>query len=634
MSDFHLLRPEWILLILPLAILFFFKQIKPLKAGNWQTVISPRLQQYVLFNTKQKTSQRFTQIALWASALIAILALSGPSWQKQSSEVYRSQQGLIIGFDLSLSMTSQDVAPSRVQRAKYKIMDVLKAQRGQNIGLIAYAGDAHVVSPLTQDTNTVKSLLAPLDPYIMPSQGSNLVSLANETANLFEQAGSSPRTLLLITDGVETRDIQPAAQILNSAGIRLAILAVGTEQGAPMVQPDGRFFKDGKGQVIMPPLEWENLQQLASATGAQIKRLSNNDRDITALLSSVTQLEQFKKDDDEKMEFDQWLDSGYWLVLPLLVLCLGAFRKGIILSIALMIFIGPKDSFAQTTLPDVLLNGDQQGEKYFEQNPAKAAESFSDLKWKASSLYKAGDYQRALDIWQQFDDAQSLYNQGNALAQLQQIDKAIAAYEAALKKQNDLEDAKANKALLEQLKQNQDNSQQQNQDGSDSQDSSEQNQDSSESSDQNSEQQNQSQNSDSKDAQSQDSQSSDSNEPQENQRDSDQQSAQASDTNTQSENPLEQAQTEEEKQRQAEMDAQKEQMAQQTQDEQNNENEGEQGSLQAQPKSQADLEQEQAMQQWIQRIPDDPGGLLRNKFLYQYQQRQGNTEQNGERKPW
>ncbi|MFY0640586.1 MAG: VWA domain-containing protein [Bermanella sp.] len=624
MSDFHLLRPEWILLILPLAILFFFKQIKPLKAGNWQSVISPKLQQYVLSNTQQKTSQRFTQVVLWLSALLAILALSGPSWQKQSSEVYRSQQGLIIGFDLSLSMTSQDVAPSRVQRAKYKIMDVLKAQRGQNIGLIAYAGDAHVVSPLTQDTNTVKSLLTPLDPYIMPSQGSNLVSLANETANLFEQAGSSPRTLLLVTDGVETRDIQTAAQILNSANIRLAILAVGTEQGAPMVQPDGRFFKDSNGQVIMPPLEWDNLQQLANATGAQIKRLSNNDRDITALLSSFSQLEQFKKDEDESMEFDQWLDSGYWLILPLLALCLGAFRKGIVLSIALLILIQPSDSFAQITLPDVLLNSDQQGEKYFEQNPAKAAEAFNNPKWKASSLYKAGDYQGALDIWQQFDDAQSLYNQGNALAQLQQIDKAIAAYDAALEKQNDLEDAKANKALLEQLKQNQDNNQQQNQDGSDSQDSSEQNQDSSESSDQNSEQQNQSQSSDSKDGQSQDSQSSDSSESQTNQ----------SDTDKQSENPLEQTQTEEEKQRQEEMDAMKEKMAQQTQDEQNDENKGEQNSLQSQPKSQADLEQEQAMKQWIQRIPDDPGGLLRNKFLYQYQQRQGNTEQNGERKPW
>ncbi|WP_283785906.1 VWA domain-containing protein [Bermanella sp. WJH001] len=629
MSDFHLLRPEWILLILPLAILFFFKQIKPLKAGNWQSVISPKLQQYVLSNTQQKTSQRFTQVALWLSALLAILALSGPSWQKQSSEVYRSQQGLIIGFDLSLSMTSQDVAPSRVQRAKYKIMDVLKAQRGQNIGLIAYAGDAHVVSPLTQDTNTVKSLLTPLDPYIMPSQGSNLVSLAQETANLFEQAGSSPRTLLLVTDGVETRDIQPAAQILRSAGIRLAILAVGTKQGAPMVQPDGRFFKDSTGQVIMPPLEWDNLQQLASATGAQIKRLSNNDRDITSLLSSFSQREDFKKDEDENMEFDQWLDSGFWLVLPLLVLCLGAFRKGIILSIAVIVLVQPNDSVAQINLPDVLLNGDQQGEKYFEQNPAKAAEAFNDPKWKASSLYKAGDYQGALDIWQQFDDAQSLYNQGNALAQLQQIDQAIAAYDAALKKQSDFDDAKANKALLEQLKQNQQNQQnnpQQNQDGSDSQDSSEQNQDSGESSDQNSEQQNQSQNSDSQDGQSQDSQSSDSNESQQN--------AQQSDGDTQSENPLEQAQTEEEKQRQEEMDALKEQMAQHTQDEKNSENEGEQTGLPSQPKSQADLEQEQAMQQWIQRIPDDPGGLLRNKFLYQYQQRQGNTEQNGERKPW
>ena len=626
MSDFHLLRPEWILLILPLAILFFFKQIKPLKAGNWQSVISPKLQQYVLSNTQQKTSQRFTQVALWLSALLAILALSGPSWQKQSSEVYRSQQGLIIGFDLSLSMTSQDVAPSRVQRAKYKIMDVLKAQRGQNIGLIAYAGDAHVVSPLTQDTNTVKSLLTPLDPYIMPSQGSNLVSLAQETANLFEQAGSSPRTLLLVTDGVETRDIQPAAQILRSAGIRLAILAVGTKQGAPMVQPDGRFFKDSTGQVIMPPLEWDNLQQLASATGAQIKRLSNNDRDITSLLSSFSQREDFKKDEDENMEFDQWLDSGFWLVLPLLVLCLGAFRKGIILSIAVIVLVQPNDSVAQINLPDVLLNGDQQGEKYFEQNPAKAAEAFNDPKWKASSLYKAGDYQGALDIWQQFDDAQSLYNQGNALAQLQQIDQAIAAYDAALKKQSDFDDAKANKALLEQLKQNQQNNPQQNQDGSDSQDSSEQNQDSGESSDQNSEQQNQSQNSDSQDGQSQDSQSSDSNESQQN--------AQQSDGDTQSENPLEQAQTEEEKQRQEEMDALKEQMAQHTQDEKNSENEGEQTGLPSQPKSQADLEQEQAMQQWIQRIPDDPGGLLRNKFLYQYQQRQGNTEQNGERKPW
>lgn len=634
MSDFHLLRPEWTLLILPLAILFFFKQVKPLKAGSWQSIISPKLQQHVLFQTHVKGTGRYLQSGLWLAALLGIFAMSGPSWEKQNTDVYRSQQGLVIGLDLSLSMTSQDVAPSRVQRAKYKIIDVLQAQQGQNIGLIAYAGDAHVVSPLTQDNNTITALLSPLDPYIMPSQGSNLVKLAQETVNLFQQAASSPRTLLLVTDGVENRDIEQAAQLLNQANIQLAILAVGTEQGAPMVQPDGRFFKDSQGQVIMPPLEWGNLQQLANATGAKIERLSSNDRDISNLLSSFSLSTQFKKDDDEKMQFDQWLDSGYWLLLPMMLLCLTAFRKGIVLSVALLVMWQPNDSFAQVSLPDALLNGDQQGERYFTQDPAKAAEHFNDPKWKASSLYKAGDYQGALDIWQQFNDAQSLYNQGNALAQLQQFEQAIEAYDQALSQNPDLEDAKANKALIEQLLKHQQENPQQNQDSSDSQENaSKQDGESSDS------QQNQSQDGQNQDGQKQDSQKQDGKDAQSSEsQDTGSQEQDGSSANEQnnSENPLEQAQTDAEKQRETEMEKRKQEMTKQRSDQEKSEEDlqDESQDFQAQPKNQEDLEQEQAMKQWIQRIPDDPGGLLRNKFLYQYQQRQGNTEQDGERKPW
>lgn len=626
MSDFHLLRPEWILLILPLAIMLLFTHVKSLNAGNWQSIISPKLQKYVLLQSQVTTTQKYIRSSLWLSALLAILALSGPSWEKQNSDVYRSQQGLIIGFDLSLSMTSQDVAPSRSQRAKYKITDVLQAQQGQNIGLIAYAGDAHVVSPLTQDINTVKSLLSPLNPYIMPSQGSNLVKLAQETVNLFEQAGSAPKTLLLVTDGVETKDIQAAANLLNQANIRLAILAIGTEQGAPMVQPDGRFFKDSKGQVIMPPLEWNNLQQLASATGARIERLSNDDQDISTLLSSTNMDINFQKAEDESMQFDQWLDGGYWLLLPLLLLSLGAFRKGIVLSIAVMIMLQPNNSYAEIDVPDLLLNNNQKGEKYFEQDPAKAAELFNDPKWKASSLYKAGDYQGALDIWQQFDDAQSLYNQGNALAQLQQIEQAIAAYDAALKKQPDLEDAKKNKEILEQIKQNQNSSKPQ-------ENSNDQNQHSGEQSDQNESQQGDSQNSQTQEDQHTDKQDTQNGENQ----NSEHQEQDSSDSDKQpdSDNPLNQAQTDAEKQREAEMEKLKQQMEQQKNKSTEQANKDAQpADIQTQPKTQEDLEQEQAMKQWIQRIPDDPGGLLRNKFLYQYQQRQGNTEQDGERKPW
>lgn len=329
------------------------------------------------------------------------------------------------------------------------------------------------------------------------------------------------------------------------------------------------------------------------------------------------------------MQFDQWLDSGYWLLLPMMLLCLTAFRKGIVLSVALLMMWQPNDSFAQVSLPDALLNGDQQGERYFTQDPAKAAEHFNDPKWKASSLYKAGDYQGALDIWQQFNDAQSLYNQGNALAQLQQFEQAIEAYDQALSQNPDLEDAKANKALIEQLLKHQQENPQQNQDSSDSQENaSKQDGESSDS------QQNQSQDGQKQDSQKQDGKDAQSSESQDT--GSQEQDGSSANEQNNSENPLEQAQTDAEKQREAEMEKRKQEMAKQRSDQEKSEEElqGESQDFQTQPKSQEDLEQEQAMKQWIQRIPDDPGGLLRNKFLYQYQQRQGNTEQDGERKPW
>lgn len=626
MSDFHFLRPECILLILPLAILFFVKQIKPLKAGNWQNVISPKLQQYMLIQNAPTGAIKAINLAFWLSAFLAILAIAGPSWQKQNSNVYHSNQGLVIALDLSLSMTAQDTSPSRLQRAKFKIMDVLDTQKGKNIGLVAYAGDAHVVSPLTQDINTIKSMLPALDPYIMPSPGSNLVKLAQQTATLFEQSNSTPRTLLLVTDGVEPEDITQVSDILNQENIQLAILAVGTEQGAPIVQPDGRFFKDSKGQVIMPPLEWEPLTQLASETSAQIEKLANNDRDINRLLNSLNNEREFSKNEDSNVQFDQWMDSGYWLILPLLLLTLGAFRKGVVVSLLIMFLWQPNDGYAQTQLPDILLNGDQKGAKYFSSQPQQAAEYFNDPKWKASSLYKAGNYQGALDIWKQFDDSESLYNKGNALAHLQKIDQAIAAYDAVLKLEPDHADAKANKALLEQLKnqsQNQQNSQQ-NQDSNNDQ----QNQDSQQQ-DQQGSQSDKQQNADS----SQSNQQSDASESSQN--DASRENKQDPKENAdQSANPLNQAQSDEEKQNEQEMEEMREQLAKQNQQQQNNQDSKDSNAVQSQPMTKEELEQQQAMQQWMQRIPDDPGGLLRNKFLYQYQQRNGNTESNGERKPW
>ena len=639
MSDFHFLRPEAIFLILPLAFLFFYNQIKPLKAGNWQNVISPALQKYVLIQQAEQKNNRILNIALWVGALLAIIALAGPSWEKQKSTIYRSSQGIVIGLDLSLSMTSQDVSPSRLQRAKYKIVDALEMAKDQYLGLIAYAGDAHVASPLTQDIATLKTMLPALDPYIMPKAGSYLVSLAKETASLFKQSNVQSRTLFLVADGVEAKDIDEAAAILNDANIQLRILAVGTEQGAPMAQPDGRFIKDSKGQVILPPLEWDNLQALADQTNAKIERLSNNDDDLKYLLSDLTNHINYEKQDNDDT-FDNWLDSGYWLLLPILLIALGAFRKGIVLLIPLTLILQTDHAWA-STLPDALLNADQQGEKYFNENPEQAAQLFKDPKWKASSLYKAGDYEGALNIWQQYKDPQSLYNQGNALAQLQRFDEAIFAYERALNKNPDLQDAKDNKALIEQLLQNQpqdsQSNQQQNQQNADQQKGQNQ-QGQGQQNQQNSQDQSKQQDSYN---QSNQNKAQDSNEPNSESEETSEQPDSQEGNSDKYENPLETAQTEAEKQKEEELKERRKQnnneSSENTDDQQQQTQQQQAGQKQGdtQLENRKDLEQQQAVQQWMERIPDDPGGLLRNKFMYQYQQRQRQQpEQSEERKPW
>lgn len=628
MSDFHLLRPEWLVALIPLLALMLYRKRKQALSGQWKNIIAPQLQPYVLKQQKDiQPKESWIQGALWFCALLAIIALSGPSWQKQPSLVYSNQAGLVIALDLSLSMTSQDLPPSRLQRAKYKITDILNQHQNKNLALIAYAGDAHIASPLTKDKKTIQSMLPALDPYIMPAQGSNLVHLVEQASALFEQGKSQPRRLLLVTDGVEPQDIQAATQALNAANIQLSILAIGTEQGAPIVKPNGQFFKDGKGNVIMPKLEWDNLQTLADASNARITKISNNDQDIHYLLADNSIDANFSEQKDT-VEFDQWQDNGYWLVIPILILSLLAFRKGVLILLVIGIFQIPTNSWAESNLPNLLLNKNQIAQKQFINAPEKAAELFEDDQWKASSLYKSGDYQGALDIWQNHQDAQSLYNKANALAHLQKFDEAIESYEQSLAIEPDSKDALANKALVEQMKKQQEQQSKQDQQQDGEKGDQQQNQDG---------QQGEQQNQDGKKGDSSEQQSSQNQSGQQgdtSEENKEQQSEEANESGEEkgdeSQNPLAKQQTQQEKEKQQQAQQAR---AQQSQEDQPPTGEESMSSAQGQMKSTEQLEQDQAMQQWMERIPDDPGGLLRNKFIHQYNKRNRN-EQNGDRKPW
>jgi len=630
MSDFHFLRPEWFIAFIPFVIVFFMQQRKLKLKGQWKNIVSPALQPYMLKHQTENKSSSVIKYALLAAVLLSIFALAGPSWKKQPSQVFNSQAGLIIALDLSLSMTAQDVSPSRLQRAKYKIRDVLNQNIGSNIALIAYAGDSHVASPLTRDVKTIKSMLPALDPYIMPAQGSNVRRLVDESIKLFEQGKSSPKTLLLVSDGVEESDIEYASNALKSENIHLSILAIGTEQGAPLVQPDGRFFKDSKGQVIMPELEWDNLKALADQSNGRIRALTGSDSDIQ-YLTNIKNLSQEYQETEESVEFDQWFDSGYWLIFPALLLALISFRKGVLLSLCIVLLL-PDTSWADQTdiktssMPDLLLNSDQAAMKQFESNPAEAAEMFSNKQWKASSLYKAGDYESALPHWDNLKDTESLYNKANTLAHLNKLDEALAAYEKVLEQKPDHEDAKFNKKLIEKMIQQQDSQQsKQDSDKNSDQDSDNKDSDQSESSDGEKSDDN-SQKSDqesSKDDESQDSQPSEADQDQ-------------SSENPANQTPEEQSQKDSEEQSAEQQSSENpdQENEKSVQSQQDSDEQSEELSEQSMPQAgQQDTEQEQAMKQWMKRIPDDPGGLLRNKFLYQYKNR-NRTEQDGERKPW
>jgi Ca-activated chloride channel family protein len=579
LADFHFIRPYWLLALLPHLTILVLMLRNKLSQGNWSAVCDAALLPYLL-QEKAVNRSRWPLTAGAVAALLAIIALAGPTWKRLPSPVFRNASALVIALDLSRSMDAADIKPSRLIMARYKIADILKQRKDGQTALLVYAGDAFTVTPLTDDTETIDSQLSALNTDIMPTQGSNTELALEKSVDLLKQAGLQKGQILLVTDGVDAGKALPALQSPDNYPV--SILGVGTDAGAPIAVPEGGFLKDVRGNIVAPKLNFQELARLAQAGNGVYQTITADDTDIQNLLATLDKPVQQHGEDNDSVVLDQWADKGPWLLLLALPLAALTFRKGLLCFALLLILPLPKNCYA-LGWQDLWQTKDQQAQQaYKKQDYAKAAEQFENPDWKAAAQYKAGDYDKALENLKNSKTESSAYNQGNALAKTGQLEEAIKAYEKALSSNPDDSDAKYNKDLVEkELEKQKQQEQQKKDDKQESKDDAQQNKES-EQSEKSDEQK----------------QSEEKPEQKPEQKPSDKQQ------------PEEQNKAEEKK-----PEAEKPQSAEQGKDENK-----EQAKGVAPVESQPTDEQRQANEQWLKRIPDDPAGLLKRKFKYQYGQ--------------
>jgi Ca-activated chloride channel family protein len=550
----HFIRPLW-LYLLPLAVLlpWLWKRTRR-PSGDWARVCDPHLLRWL---SVKQSSEQGKGSGLWLAGLallIVILALAGPSWQKLPDASFSARDARVIVLDLSRSMLAEDIRPNRLTRARFRLADLLAATEEGQVGMVSYAGDAYVVSPLTNDMNTIANLLPALRPDIIPVAGSRADSALEMAATLFERSGLSRGEVLLVTDSATSRDAARARE-LRDQGILTSVLAVGTPDGAP-IPSGGGFVSDRAGNVVIARMDRSNLREVAEAGGGTYTELGS------AAVPSDLWLEQdgseFTRRDDALGE--RWKDTGPWLVLLLIPLALAGFRRGLFFLLPLLIFNGlaiPTEARADWW-DDIWQRKDQQAWRALVQDDAeKAAALARDPNLSGEAWYRSGQYSNAFDAWSRGDSADVHYNRGNALAYLGEYDAALESYDEALAIDPTMADALHNRAVVEKMKEQQE--QQEQQEGEQGE------------------------------------------------------SGEGESSPEQQEGDQSQ-----------ESESQQEQEGDQERDQESEQSEGQPDEEDGEPieVSQAWSEEDaQAMEQWLRRIPDDPGGLLRRKFRNQHQRR-------------
>ncbi|MGQ7843345.1 vWA domain-containing protein [Granulosicoccus sp. 3-233] len=321
------MRPLWLWGFVPLLLALLLRLRANSVRGGWDAIVEPALQPYVIEG--QATVRQGGTFLLFAAWALALLLLAGPVWQQREVPVFEAEQAQLVLFDLSRSMLTDDLPPNRLTRARFKLTDLLRRSQGRQTGLIAFAERPYVISPLTDDAATIEAFVPSLSPEIMPVQGSRPDLAIERALQLFAQASVASGHILLISDApASSRDVE-AARLARQAGYRVSVLAVGTAAGAPLRGEDGQFLQHANGSIVVPQLDMESLRALAVAGGGSAVSLSTSAEDLDALDRVLTGVALASDAEEQAARKIYWVEYSPWLLWPLLVVLLLAFRRGV-----------------------------------------------------------------------------------------------------------------------------------------------------------------------------------------------------------------------------------------------------------------------------------------------------------------
>lgn len=442
-----LLRPWWLLLWLP-AIWLVWRLYRNHRTGQqWQRLISPDLQPWLL-QQPANSQRRGRYWLLGLGWCLAILILSGPAWETQEHSLLNDRSSLVMVLDVSRQMLANDLPPNRLQLAQRKIHDISQRHADSQLSLIAFAGSAHRVTPLTTDAHTLRAMVDSLHPDIMPRDGQRVdlaLELARET---LDQLPPDSSRLLLITAGLPAEQQSLLQQQASELGSRLVILGVGSAEGAPLPLAEGGFMRDIDGSILLSRLDAPALASLARRHGAGYHGLTLDDSDIDYLLSDLFQSGERIRDQSRRLA-----DQGHWLLLLLVPLAaLGARRGLLVLMLAVLWLPTPATA---SWWQDLWLRPDQQAMRLLaDEQPAAAATRFQHPGWRAWAWHADGDYARAAAAWARLiaespDNPDYHFNHGTSLALAGRYTAALEAFEQALTRAPDHQAARHNRARVE-----------------------------------------------------------------------------------------------------------------------------------------------------------------------------------------